>query len=82
VHRPIWFEIEIHGKPAGIQKRYEGISGIDLGNKIGKRLRIRGEGVATVTHPLYPNALDTRFPASSEVSRPEIIRAHFPSTVF
>ncbi|MGZ3347570.1 MAG: M20/M25/M40 family metallo-hydrolase, partial [Xanthobacteraceae bacterium] len=22
----IWFEIEIHGKPAGIQKRYEGIS--------------------------------------------------------
>jgi acetylornithine deacetylase len=24
----IWFEIEIHGKPAGIQKRYEGISGI------------------------------------------------------
>ena len=32
----IWFEIEIHGKPAGIQKRYEGISGIDLGNKIVK----------------------------------------------
>src|SRR6202011_4739898 len=30
----IWFEIEIHGKPAGIQKRYEGISGIELGNKI------------------------------------------------
>jgi acetylornithine deacetylase len=25
----IWFEIEIHGKPAGIQKRYEGISGIE-----------------------------------------------------
>jgi len=25
----IWFEIEIHGKPAGIQKRYEGVSGID-----------------------------------------------------
>src|SRR6516165_9725228 len=32
----IWFEIEIHGKPAGIQKRYEGISGIELGNKIAK----------------------------------------------
>src|SRR5262249_56285817 len=32
----IWFEIEIHGKPAGIQKRYEGISGIELGNKITK----------------------------------------------
>src|SRR6185437_7824760 len=24
----IWFEIEVQGKPAGIQKRYEGISGI------------------------------------------------------
>src|SRR6516162_6754098 len=32
----IWFEIEIHGKPAGIQNRYEGISGIELGNKITK----------------------------------------------
>jgi Acetylornithine deacetylase/Succinyl-diaminopimelate desuccinylase and related deacylases len=29
----IWFEIEIHGKPAGIQKRYEGISGIELGTR-------------------------------------------------
>ncbi len=32
----IWFEIEIHGKPAGIQQRYLGVSGIDLGMKITK----------------------------------------------
>ena len=56
----IWFEIEIHGKPAGIQKRYEGISGIDLGNKIAKAVAdLEAKRVATVTHPLYPNALDS-----------------------
>jgi acetylornithine deacetylase len=56
----IWFEIEIHGKPAGIQKRYEGISGIELGNKITKAVAdLEAKRVATVTHPLYPNALDT-----------------------
>src|ERR1700751_693487 len=56
----IWFEIEIHGKPAGIQKRYEGHSGIDPGNKITKAVAdLEAKRVATVTHPLYPNALDT-----------------------
>lgn len=56
----IWFEIEIHGKPAGIQKRYEGISGIDLGNKIAAAVAdLEKHRVATVTHPLYPNALDS-----------------------
>ena len=56
----IWFEIEIHGKAAGIQKRYEGISGIDLGNKIVKAVAdLEAKRVATVTRPLYPNALDT-----------------------
>ena len=56
----IWFEIEIQGKPAGIQKRYEGISGIELGYKIVKAVAdLEAKRVATVTHPLYPNALDT-----------------------
>ena len=56
----IWFEIEIHGKPAGIQKRYEGISGIELGNKIVNAVAdLEAKRVATITHPLYPNALDT-----------------------
>src|ERR1700733_11511090 len=53
----IWFEIEIHGKPAGIQKRYEGISGIELGNRIAKAVAdLEAKRVATVTHPLYPSA--------------------------
>ena len=55
----IWFEIEIAGKPAGIQKRYQGISGIDLGNQIVKAVEDLEKRVATVTHPLYPNALDS-----------------------
>lgn len=56
----IWFEISVQGKPAGVQKRYEGISGIELGNKIVKAVQeLEDERVATVTHPLYPNALDS-----------------------
>jgi len=56
----IWFEIEINGKPAGIQRRYEGISGIDLGNKITRAVaELEAKRVATVSHPLYPNALDS-----------------------
>jgi acetylornithine deacetylase len=56
----IWFEIEIHGKPAGIQQRYLGVSGIDLGNKITKAVAdLEAKRVATVTHPLYPSAIDS-----------------------
>jgi acetylornithine deacetylase len=56
----IWFEIAIAGKAAGIQKRYEGVSGIDLGNKIVKAVQeLEARRVATVSHPLYPNALDS-----------------------
>ena len=56
----IWFEISIAGKPAGIQKRYEGVSGIDLGNKIVNAVQeLEARRVATVSHPLYPNALDS-----------------------
>jgi len=56
----IWFEIAVQGKPAGIQKRYEGISAIDLGNKVVAAVKeLEDHRVATVKHPLYPNALDS-----------------------
>jgi acetylornithine deacetylase len=56
----IWFEILILGKAAGIQKRYEGVSGIELGYKVTKAVQeFEDTRVATVTHPLYPNALDS-----------------------
>ncbi|MDP6774397.1 MAG: M20/M25/M40 family metallo-hydrolase, partial [Rhodospirillales bacterium] len=56
----IWFEIMIRGKAAGIQTRYEGVSGIELGTKICKAVQdLEDTRVATVSHPLYPNALDS-----------------------
>ncbi|MDP6122085.1 MAG: M20/M25/M40 family metallo-hydrolase, partial [Rhodospirillales bacterium] len=56
----IWFEIMIRGKVAGIQTRYEGVSGIELGTKICKAVQdLEDTRVATVSHPLYPNALDS-----------------------
>ena len=56
----IWFEIEIHGKPAGIQQRYLGVSGIDLGNRITKAVaELEATRIATITHPLYPSAIDS-----------------------
>lgn len=56
----IWFEIAIEGKPAGIQKRYEGVSAIELGYKLVKAVQeLENRRVATVKHPLYPNALDS-----------------------
>lgn len=56
----IWFEIEIQGKPAGIQQRYQGVSAIDLGNTITKAVaELEAKRIATVTHPLYPSAIDS-----------------------
>ncbi|HET7911960.1 MAG TPA: ArgE/DapE family deacylase [Pseudolabrys sp.] len=55
----IWFEIEIQGKPAGIQRRYQGVSGIELGYKITKAVEaLEAKRVASVKHPLYPKAID------------------------
>jgi acetylornithine deacetylase len=55
----IWFEIEIQGKPAGIQRRYQGVSGIELGYKITKAVEaLEAKRVATVKHPLYPRPID------------------------
>src|SRR4029077_4029469 len=54
----IWFEIEVQGKPAGIQRRYEGISAIELGYKIVKKMiSLKDKRVATVKHPLYPKPI-------------------------
>ena len=51
----IWFEIEIQGKPAGIQRRYQGVSGVELGYKITKAVEaLEAKRVATVKHPSTP----------------------------
>lgn len=56
----IWFQINVEGKPAGIQQRYLGISAIDLGNKIVQAVKeLEDHRVATIKHPLYPSAIDS-----------------------
>jgi acetylornithine deacetylase len=56
----IWFQIDVEGKPAGIQQRYLGISAIELGNKIVKAVQeLEDHRVATIKHPLYPSAIDS-----------------------
>jgi acetylornithine deacetylase len=57
--RPLWFEIEIQGKPVGIQRRCQGVSGIELGDKITKAVEaLEAKRVATAKHPLYPKPID------------------------
>lgn len=52
----IWFEIHITGKAAGIQTRFEGVSGIELGYQVTKIVEAyEAERLKTVSHPLYPN---------------------------
>lgn len=56
----IWFQIDVEGKPAGIQQRYLGVSAIELGNKVVKAVQeLEDHRVATVKHPLYPSAIDS-----------------------
>ncbi|MEE9275949.1 MAG: ArgE/DapE family deacylase [bacterium] len=55
----IWFEILIKGKPAGIQRRYQGVNAIDLGYKIVQAVAdLEKKRLETVSHPLYPNIID------------------------
>jgi acetylornithine deacetylase len=56
----IWFQILIRGKSAGIQQRYTGVNAIDLGYKIKLAIDdLEKHRLETVSHPLYPNILDT-----------------------
>lgn len=56
----IWFEIKVKGKAAGIQRRFEGVSGIDLGYLVTKIVSEFEEGrVKKVAHPLYPDILSS-----------------------
>ncbi len=52
----IWFEILVRGKPAGIQRRWEGVNAIEKGYAIVKAVseleRIR---INELNHPLYPD---------------------------
>ncbi|MEA5058808.1 MAG: ArgE/DapE family deacylase [Candidatus Pelethousia sp.] len=54
----IWFTINIKGKAAGIQRRYEGVNAIDLGYLVTKAVsEFEKERVSKIRHPLYPDIL-------------------------
>lgn len=56
----IWFEIQIRGKPAGIQRRFEGVSAIEKGYEIVKAVsNLETIRVQELRHPLYPDNLSS-----------------------
>jgi acetylornithine deacetylase len=76
----IWFEIEIQGKPAGIQRRYLGVSGIELGYRVTKAVEaLEAKRIATVKHPLYPKPIDA-LPCMIGAFRAGNFPSSFPAT--
>ncbi len=52
----IWFEILVRGKPAGIQRRWEGINAIEKGYAImGAVSNLEDIRINELRHPLYPD---------------------------
>jgi acetylornithine deacetylase len=56
----IWYEIHVKGKPAGIQRQWEGVNAIDKGYLVVKTVsEFQEERMKRITHPLYPNIRET-----------------------
>jgi acetylornithine deacetylase len=52
----IWFEIDVMGKAAGIQRRWEGINAIEKGYLVVKAVsEFEKRRISRLSHPLYPN---------------------------
>ena len=52
----IWFEILVRGKPAGIQRRYEGVNAIEKGYQVVQAVsKHEEERIDRLSHPLYPD---------------------------
>ena len=52
----IWFEILVRGKPAGIQRRWEGVNAIEKGYAIVQAVsNLENIRINEVKHPLYPD---------------------------
>jgi len=56
----VWFEITVHGKPAGIQRRWEGVNAIEKGYEIVKAVsNLEAIRINKLSHPLYPDNLSS-----------------------
>ena len=56
----VWFEITVQGKPAGIQKRWEGVNAIEKGYEVVKAVsNLEAIRINQLSHPLYPDKLSS-----------------------
>lgn len=76
----VWFEINIRGKPAGIQRRWEGVNGIEKGYRIFEAVKdFEQMRVEKLQHPLYPDTLEA-LPCSIGVFHAGTYASAFPSS--
>lgn len=76
----IWFEIIVRGKPAGIQRRWEGVNAIEKGYKIVKTItNLEKIRINKVHHPLYPDN-ETALPCMVGVMEAGTFPSGFPDT--
>lgn len=76
----IWFEILVRGKPAGIQRRWEGVNAIEKGYSVMQAVsdleKIR---ISQLSHPLYPDNRST-LPCMVGVFQAGTFNSAFPDT--
>ena len=52
----IWFEVDVKGKPTGIQRAWEGVNTIEKGYEVMNAISDFGnKRIGMLSHPLYPN---------------------------
>jgi len=76
----IWFEILVRGKPAGIQRRWEGVNAIEKGYSVVQAVsdleKIR---INQLNHPLYPDKMSS-LPCMVGVFQSGSFASAFPDT--
>lgn len=76
----VWFEITVKGKPAGIQRAWEGVNAIDKGYAVMNAVSDFGEKrINTLNHPLYPNVKNA-LPCMVSVFKSGSFPSSFPDT--
>jgi acetylornithine deacetylase len=56
----VWWDITVRGKPAGIQRRFEGVNAIEKGYEIVKAVsNFEAIRIHQLSHPLYPDRLSS-----------------------
>ncbi|MFC1956209.1 ArgE/DapE family deacylase [Chloroflexota bacterium] len=76
----IWFEIMVHGKPAGIQRAWEGVNAIEKGYAIVQAVSDLGNiRVNELSHPLYPDVRGS-LPCMITVFQAGSYQSAFPDT--